>query len=70
MVDAFWLLFIVASLALIALPGQDIILVMCRSIAQGGRAGIVTAASVSVGLVGHTVLMTPGLGVRLALERR
>jgi threonine/homoserine/homoserine lactone efflux protein len=65
MVDAFWLLFIVASLALIALPGQDMILVMSRSIAQGGRAGVVTAAGVSVGLVGHTVLTTLGLGVIL-----
>ncbi len=70
MVDAFWLLFIVASLALIALPGQDMILVMSRSIALGGRVGVVTAAGVSVGLVGHTVLTTLGLGVRLALERR
>jgi len=65
MVDAFWLLFIVASLALIALPGQDMILVMSRSIAHGGRAGVVTAAGVSVGLVGHTVLTTLGLGVIL-----
>jgi threonine/homoserine/homoserine lactone efflux protein len=65
MVDAFWLLFTVASLALITLPGQDMILVMSRSIAQGGRAGVVTAAGVSIGLVGHTILATLGLGVIL-----
>ena len=65
MIDASWLLFIVASLALIALPGQDMILVMSRSIAQGAKAGVVTAAGVSVGLVGHTVLATLGLGVIL-----
>jgi threonine/homoserine/homoserine lactone efflux protein len=65
MVDASWLLFVVASLALIALPGQDMILVMSRSIAQGARAGVVTAAGVSVGLLGHTVLATLGLGVIL-----
>jgi threonine/homoserine/homoserine lactone efflux protein len=65
MVDATWLLFIVASLALIAVPGQDMILVMSRSIAQGSTAGVVTAAGVSVGLVGHTVLATLGLGVIL-----
>lgn len=65
MIDAYWLLFIVASLALIALPGQDMILVMSRSIAQGAKAGVVTAAGVSVGLVGHTVLATLGLGVIL-----
>ena len=65
MVEAFWVLFGIASLALIALPGQDMILVMSRSIAQGAKAGVVTAAGVSVGLVGHTVLATVGLGVIL-----
>jgi len=65
MLDAYWALFTLASLALIALPGQDMILVMSRSIAQGARAGVVTAAGVSVGLVGHTLLATLGLGVIL-----
>ncbi len=65
MIDAYWFLFTVASLALIALPGQDMILVMSRSIAQGAKAGVVTAAGVSIGLVGHTVLATLGLGVIL-----
>lgn len=62
MVDAAWLLFVVASLALIATPGQDMILVMSRSVAQGAPAGVATAAGVSVGLLGHTVLATVGLG--------
>ena len=65
MIEAYWVLFTVASLALIALPGQDMILVMSRSIAQGVKAGVVTAAGVSIGLVGHTVLATLGLGVIL-----
>ena len=65
MIEAYWVLFTVASLALIALPGQDMILVMSRSIAQGVKAGVVTAAGVSLGLVGHTVLATLGLGVIL-----
>ena len=65
MIDVSWLLFVVASLALIAVPGQDMILVMSRSIAQGSAAGVVTAAGVSVGLLGHTVLATLGLGVIL-----
>ena len=42
-IEAFWLLFTVASLALIALPGQDMILVMSRSIGQGTKAGVLTA---------------------------
>jgi len=65
MVEASWLLFVVASLALIATPGQDMILVMSRSIAQGAAAGVATAAGVAVGLLGHTVLATLGLGAIL-----
>ena len=63
--DVSWLLFIVASLVLIVTPGQDMILVMSRSIAQGAAAGVATAAGVSVGLVGHTLLATLGLGAIL-----
>jgi threonine/homoserine/homoserine lactone efflux protein len=66
MLDANWLLFTVASLVLIATPGQDMILVMSRSVAQGPRAGVATAAGVSLGLIGHTVLATLGLGAILA----
>jgi threonine/homoserine/homoserine lactone efflux protein len=65
MPEASWLLFFVASLVLIATPRQDMILVMSRSIAQGPVAGIATAAGVSTGLVGHTVLATLGLGAIL-----
>jgi threonine/homoserine/homoserine lactone efflux protein len=65
MIEVSWLLFIVASLVLIVTPGQDMILVMSRSIAQGPAAGVATAAGVSVGLVGHTLLATLGLGAIL-----
>ena len=65
MLEASWGLFTLASLVLIVTPGQDMILVMSRSIAQGPRAGVATAAGVSVGLVGHTVLATLGLGAIL-----
>ncbi len=65
MVEVSWLFFIIASLVLIVTPGQDMILVMSRSVAQGPAAGVVTAAGVSVGLIGHTVLVTLGLGAIL-----
>jgi threonine/homoserine/homoserine lactone efflux protein len=65
MIEASWPLFIIASLVLIITPGQDMVLVMSRSIAQGAAAGVATAAGVSVGLVGHTVLATLGLGAVL-----
>lgn len=65
MPEAHWLLFFIASLVIIATPGQDMILVMSRSIAQGPAAGIATAVGVSTGLLGHTVLATLGLGAIL-----
>jgi len=55
-------IFIVTSLILIITPGQDMILVMSRSISQGCKAGVATAAGVSTGLLGHTVLAALGLG--------
>jgi len=65
MLDAYWALFVAASLVIIVTPGQDMILVMSKSLAHGTRAGIATAAGVSVGLVGHTLLATLGLGALL-----
>ena len=65
MLDIAWGLFIAASLLVIVTPGQDMVLVMSRSIAQGAAAGVASAAGVSVGLVGHTLLATLGLGAIL-----
>ena len=41
------------------------ILVMSKSLAHGTRTGVATAVGVSVGLVGHTLLATLGLGAVL-----
>ncbi len=65
MIEAHWLLFFVASIVVIATPGQDMILVMSKALSQGTRAGVITAAGVSVGLLGHTLLATLGLGALL-----
>jgi threonine/homoserine/homoserine lactone efflux protein len=65
MIEAHWLLFLVASVVIIATPGQDMILVMSKSLSHGTRAGVITAAGVSVGLLGHTLLATLGLGALL-----
>ena len=65
MLDSLSLLFIITSLVLIITPGQDMMLVMSRSIAQGWRAGVVTAAGVSTGLLGHSLLASLGLGALL-----
>ena len=69
MFESISLIFIVTSLVLILTPGQDMMLVMSRSIAQGWRAGVITAAGVSTGLLGHSLLAALGLGaVLLASE--
>lgn len=59
------ILFFITSLVLIATPGPDMMLVMSRSIAMGQKAGIFTAAGISAGLFGHTLLATLGLGAVL-----
>lgn len=66
MLEISWFLFIGASLVVIIAPGQDMILVMSRGIGQGARAGLVTGAGVSLGLLGHTILAALGLGALLA----
>ncbi|WP_437811081.1 LysE family translocator [Sorangium sp. So ce1078] len=55
-------LFLLTSLLVIVTPGQDMILVMSRSLAQGSSAGMATAGGISLGLVGHTALAALGLG--------
>lgn len=62
MVEVDWLLFVAASLVLIVTPGQDMILVLSRSIAQGAAAGFATASGVCSGLVVHTAVAALGLG--------
>lgn len=59
------IVFITASIVVILTPGQDLLLVMSKAVAQGSRAGIVTAAGVSVGLLGHTMFTALGLGALL-----
>lgn len=59
------LVFIFTSILIILTPGQDMVLVVSRSLAQGKKAGIITALGVSVGLMGHTILATLGLGAIL-----
>ena len=65
MTESMLLVFIVTSIVLIVTPGQDMILVMSRSITQGWKAGVMTAAGVSVGLLGHTMIAAVGLGAIL-----
>ncbi len=65
MPDASIVLFLITSLVIIVTPGQDMVLVMSRSVALGSKAGVTTAAGVSAGLLGHTLLAALGLGAIL-----
>ncbi len=69
MTDLPWFLFLTASLAVIMSPGQDMVLVLSRGLAQGGRAGIITACGISTGLIGHTMLAGLGVGALVAASQ-
>lgn len=58
-------LYVVASLALIATPGQDMLYVISRSLAQGRWAGVCSAAGVCVGILVHTALAALGVAALL-----
>jgi len=58
-------LYVVASLALIATPGQDMIYVITRSLAQGRFAGMCSALGVCLGILVHTALAALGVGAIL-----
>jgi threonine/homoserine/homoserine lactone efflux protein len=58
-------LYVVASLALIATPGQDMIYVATRALAQGRFAGVCSAIGVCLGILVHTALAALGVGAIL-----
>ena len=58
-------LYVAASLALIATPGQDMLYVVARSVAQGRAAGLCSAFGVSLGILVHTALAALGVAALL-----
>ena len=58
-------LYVAASLALIATPGQDMIYVIGRALAQGRVAGLCSAIGVCLGILVHTALAAVGVGAIL-----
>lgn len=57
--------FFVASWTLIITPGPDIIYVVTRGVSQGRKAGLVSAAGVTLGILVHTTFAAFGLAVIL-----
>jgi len=58
-------LYVVASLALILTPGQDMIYVIGRALAQGRVAGLCSAVGVIIGILVHTALAAIGVAAVL-----
>ena len=58
-------IYVVASMALILTPGQDMLYVISRSLAQGKLAGVCSAVGVIVGILVHTALAAFGVGAIL-----
>jgi threonine/homoserine/homoserine lactone efflux protein len=58
-------IYVAASLALIATPGQDMIYVITRSLAQGRLAGFASAVGVCTGILVHTAFAALGVGAIL-----
>jgi len=58
-------IYVIASLALILTPGQDMLYVITRSLAQGRVAGVLSAVGVCCGILVHTALAALGVGAIL-----
>jgi len=61
-----YLLFLGACLALIVLPGPGQVLVIARTLAEGRRAGVLTAIGLNIGTLCHAVAAATGLSSILA----
>jgi threonine/homoserine/homoserine lactone efflux protein len=59
-------LFMAATLAVNFAPGPDMLYVSTRSIAQGRRAGVISALGITAGAVVHTLAIASGLAALLA----
>ncbi len=62
---AAFITFLVAALTLNLTPGVDMMYVLARSLGQGRRAGVVSAAGIFVGCAVHTIAAAAGLAAVL-----
>jgi threonine/homoserine/homoserine lactone efflux protein len=59
-------LFVLASLALLVVPGPSVLYIVSRSIGEGRRAGLVSALGVEAGGLVHVAAATAGVSALLA----
>lgn len=57
--------FIIAALVVLVTPGPGVVYVVTRSVAQGVRAGLVSAAGLSAGALVHAIAAAAGLSALL-----
>ena len=66
----YWMMFLGAALALSVSPGPDLIYVISRTIAQGTRVGLASAAGLWTGACVHVVAVSFGLSAILMASAR
>ena len=62
----YWLVFFTAAVALNVSPGPDLIYILSRTIAQGTKVGLASAAGVCSGAIVHVLAAAFGLSAILA----
>lgn len=58
--------FLIAGLIMNLTPGADTMYIFGRSIAQGKKAGVLSALGISVGAIFHIIFATLGLSIILS----
>ncbi|EDY84447.1 translocator protein, LysE family [Verrucomicrobiia bacterium DG1235] len=61
-----WLVFVLASLALVAVPGPAMMFIVARSVEGGRRTGLVTAAGIGLGNLTHALAAAFGVSAVIA----
>lgn len=61
-----WLVFVLASLALVAVPGPAVLFIVARSLDGGRRTGLVTAAGIGLGNLMHALAAAFGVSAVIA----
>jgi RhtB (resistance to homoserine/threonine) family protein len=61
-----YFVFIISGIILNITPGNDTIYILSRSIAQGRKAGVISALGIGTGAVTHTIMASLGLSVILS----
>ncbi|RXT06345.1 LysE family translocator [Ammoniphilus sp. CFH 90114] len=63
MIDSWLLSYIIVSIMIVLIPGQDMLFVLTQSISSGNKAGIKTVLGSITGTLVHTILAAAGLSI-------